>query len=300
MECVLQSLNWRIALIYLDDVLVYSRTFSDHLDHLCLVFDRFREAGLKLKPKKCHFGQKSVKFLGHVISKDGVQPDPDKIKAIKEYPVPRRVKDVRAFLGLANYYRKFVRDFSKIAGPLHDLTKKALKFRWTDECQAAFERLKSALIQAPILAHPDFTLPFDLYVDASDEALGMVLGQVQNGREVVISYSGCKLLPAEKNYSVTEREALAVVAGIKYFQPYVYGVYGTVNSPLCTDAPSKAGNISQSERSYYRQLRSDWLMVFQLRNGGGKIALGEGWFVLSFDRHTMHWCGEDRVKSELG
>ena len=230
MECVLRSLNWRIALIYLDDVLVYSRTFRDHLDHLRLVFDRFREAGLKLKPKKCHFGQKSVKFLGHVISKDGVQRDPDKIKAIKEYPVPRRVKDVRAFLGLANYYRKFVRDFSKIAGPLHDLTKKALKFRWTDECQAAFERLKSALIQAPILGYPDFTLPFDLYVDASDEALGMVLGQVQNGREVVISYSGRKLLPAEKNYSVTEREALAVVAGIKYFQPYVYGRRFTVHT----------------------------------------------------------------------
>ena len=230
MECVLRSLNWRIALIYLDDVLVYSRTFSDHLDHLRLVFDRFREAGLKLKPKKCHFGQKSVKFLGHVISKHGVQPDPDKIKAIKEYPVPRKVKDVRAFLGLANYYRKFVKDFAKIAGPLHDLTKKALKFQWTDECQAAFERLKSALIQAPILAYPDFTLPFDLYVDASDEALGMVLGQVQNGREVVISYSGRKLLPAEKNYSVTEREALAVVAGIKYFQPYVYGRRFTVHT----------------------------------------------------------------------
>ena len=230
MECVLRSLNWRIALIYLDDVLVYSRTFRDHLDHLRLVFDRFREAGLKLKPKKCHFGQKSVKFLGHVISKDGVQPDPGKIKAIKEYPVPRRVKDVRAFLGLANYYRKFVKDFAKIAGPLHDLTKKALKFQWTDECQAAFERLKSALIQAPILAYPDFTLPFDLYVDASDEALGMVLGQVQNGREVVISYSGRKLLPAEKNYSVTEREALAVVAGIKYFQPYIYGRRFTVHT----------------------------------------------------------------------
>ena len=90
------------------------------------MFDRFREAGLKLKPKKCHFGQKSVKFLGHVISKDGVQPDPGKIKAIKGYPVPRRVKDVRAFLDLANCYRKFVKDFSKIAGPLHDLTKKAL------------------------------------------------------------------------------------------------------------------------------------------------------------------------------
>ena len=223
MECVLRGLNWRIALIYLDDVLVYSRTFDEHLQHLRLVFDRFREAGLKLKPRKCFFGQKHVKFLGHVISPEGVQPDPAKIEAIKKYPVPRKVKDVRAFLGLANYYRKFVKDFAKIAGPLHELTKKGLKFQWTNECQAAFDLLKTALTQAPILAYPDFTLPFDLYVDASDDALGMVLGQIQNGREVVIAYSGRKLLPAEKNYGVTEREALAAVAGVKYFQPYLYG-----------------------------------------------------------------------------
>ena len=230
MECVLRGLNWRIALIYLDDVLVYSRTFEEHLEHLRLVFDRFRDAGLKLKPKKCFFGKRNVKFLGHVISKEGVQPDPEKIKAIKEYPVPRKVKDVRAFLGLANYYRKFVKDFAKIACPLNELTKKGLKFHWSDECQTAFDALKTALTQAPILAYPDFQLPFQLYVDASDEALGMVLGQIQNGKEVVIAYAGRKLLAAEKNYSVTEREALAVVAGIKYFQPYVYGRKFTVHT----------------------------------------------------------------------
>lgn len=225
MECVLRGLTWKIALIYLDDVLVYSRTFDAHLEHLRLVFDRFREAELKLKPSKCHFGQKKVKFLGHVISKDGVLPDPDKISAIKEYPVPRSVKDVRAFLGLANYYRKFVKDFAKIAGPLHDLTKKGLKFQWSDACQSAFETLKEALTQAPILAYPDFTLEFTLATDASDHGLGYVPGQVQNGCEVVIAYGGRKLLPAEKNYSVTEREALAVVAGIKHYQHYLYGTH---------------------------------------------------------------------------
>ena len=207
-------------------MLVYSRTFEEHLQHLRLVFDRFREAGLKLKQKKCSFGQKNVKFLDHVISPEGVQPDSTKIEAIKEYPVPRKVKDVRAFLGLANYYRKFVKDFAKIAGPLHELTKKGLKFQWTNEYQAAFDLLKTALTQAPILAYPDFTLPFDLY----DDALGMVLGQIQNGREVVIAYSGRKLLPAEKNYSVTEREALAAVAGVKYFQPYLYGHKFTIHT----------------------------------------------------------------------
>ena len=230
MECVLRGLNWQIALIYLDDVLVYSRTFDEHLQHLRLVFDRFQEAGLKLKPKKCSFGQKNVKFLGHVISPEGVQPDPAKIEAIKEYPVHHNVKEVRAFLGLANYHRKFVKDFAKIAGPLHELTKKGFKFQWTNECQAAFDLLKTALTQAPILAYPNFTLPFDLNFDASDDALGMVLGQIQNGREVVVSYSGRKLLPAEKNYSVTEREALAAVVGVKYFQPYLYGRKFTIHT----------------------------------------------------------------------
>ena len=204
MECVLRGLNWKIALIYLDDVLVYSRTFEDHIKHLRLVFDRFREANLKLKPKKCHFGQNKVKYLGHVITKDGIRPDPEKISAIREYPVPCKVKDVRAFLGLANYYRKFVKNFAKIAGPLHDLTKKGLKFQWNDACQTAFDRLKDAFTQAPILAYPDFTIEFTLATDASDEGLGYVLGQIQNGREVVIGYGGRKLNPAEKNYRVTE------------------------------------------------------------------------------------------------
>ena len=128
MECVLRGLHWKIALIYLDDVLMYFHTFEDHLQHLRLVFEHFWEAGLKFKPKKCYFGQRKVKYLGHMISKEGIRPDPEKIRAIKEYPVPHTVKEVRAFLGLANYYRKFVKDFAKIAGPLHNLTKKGLKF----------------------------------------------------------------------------------------------------------------------------------------------------------------------------
>jgi len=228
MECVLRGLNWQIALIYLDDVLVFSRTFEEHLQHLRLVFDRFREAGLKLKPNKCHFGQSKVNYLGHVITSEGLQPDPDKIKVVQEYPIPRTVKDVRAFMGLANYYRKFVKDFAKIASPLHELTKKGTKFVWTEECQSAFEALKKALTEAPIFAYPDFTKPFLLSTDASDDALGMVLGQEQNGREVVIAYGGCKLIPAERNYSVTEREALALVVGIKGFQHYLYGRKFTV------------------------------------------------------------------------
>lgn len=180
MECVLRGLTWQIALIYLDDVLVYSSTFEEHLQHLRLVFDRFREAGLKLKPSKCHFGQTKVNYLGHVITPEGLQP------------------------------------------------KKGTKFVWTDACQDAFDILKKALTEAPILAYPDFNFPFLLATDASNDAIGMVLGQKQNGREVVISYAGRKLNPAERNYSVTEREALAVVDGVRHFQTYLYGGQFTV------------------------------------------------------------------------
>ena len=222
MECVLRGLTWQIALIYLDHILVYSRTFDDHLQHLRLFFDRFRAAGLKLKPSKCHFGQKQVNYLGHVITGDDIQPDPEKIKVVQEYPVPQTVKDVRAFMGLTNYHRKFVKDFAHIASPLHDLTKKGAAFLWTEECRTAFEMLTKALTEAPILDYPDFPQPFQLATDASNEAIGMELSQKRNGKEVVIAYARRKLNPAEHNYTVTEREALAVPDSVRHFQPYLY------------------------------------------------------------------------------
>lgn len=149
-ECVLHGLHWKIALIYLD-VLFHSRNSENHLQHLCLVFKHFCEAGLKLEPKRRHFAQKEVKPLDQIISKEGILPDLDKITIIKEYPASRSVKDVLALLGLPNHYRKFVKDFAKIANPLHDLTKKGMK--WSRQCQTTFDALKKALTQAPILAH---------------------------------------------------------------------------------------------------------------------------------------------------
>ena len=230
MECVLRGLTYEICLVYLDDVIVFSRTFEEHLVRLEQVFKRFRDANIKLKPSKCHFGCQKVNFLGHVVTAEGVHPDPQKVSAVKEFPVPRNVKQVRSFLGLCNYYRKFVRDFAKIAEPLNKLTRKDTVFNWNEACQQAFDTLKTALIEAPILAYPDFNLHFELYVDASNDGIGMVLGQIQNGREVVICYAGRGLNQAERNYSVTEREALSVVEGIKYFQSYLYGRKFTVHT----------------------------------------------------------------------
>ena len=223
MEAVLRDLNWNSCLIYLDDVIVFSDTFDNHLIHLKQVFDRFREANIRLKPSKCSFGRQEVHYLGHIVSSQGVLPDPTKIQAVKEYPVPRTIRQVRGFLGLANYYRRFVQDFSCIAAPLHSLTKKGSKFEWDENCQKSFEALKTRLISAPILGFPDFTSPFYLCVDASGEGIGAILEQRPEGPPVVIAYGGRKLTPQEQNYSATEREALAVIDAVKRYRTYLFG-----------------------------------------------------------------------------
>lgn len=223
MECVLRNLTYKICLIYLDDILVYSRTFDDHLFHLRQVFDRLGQANLKLKPSKCHFACAKVQYLGHIVSGDGVAPDPEKISAVKNFLRPHNVKTVRSFLGLANYYRRFIKDFAKLAAPLNKLLRKDQKFAWTPLCEEAFEALKSSLTSTPILAFPDFTQPFHLFVDASNDGVGATLGQIQDGKEVAISYAGRDFNSAERNYSTTEREALAVIFGIKKFAPYIHG-----------------------------------------------------------------------------
>ncbi|KAL2102866.1 hypothetical protein ACEWY4_002034 [Coilia grayii] len=191
-------------LIYLDDVIVYSADYDSHLLHLEQVFDRLHQHGLKLNPKKSLFFQRSVHYLGHVVSQHGVATDPEKVSAVQQWPIPKTVKEVRAFLGFVGYYRRFISGFSCIAAPLHKLLQgttgtKMTRIQWTEDCQEAFEQLKQALLQAPILAFADFTLPFILYTDASFHGLGAVLAQVQEGKERVIAYASRSLHPAERN-----------------------------------------------------------------------------------------------------
>lgn len=159
--------SWKICMIYLDDIIVFSRTFSEHLENLKLVFQRLREANLKMSPKKCCLFQHQVSFLGHVVSKDGIATDPDKIEAVVNWPTPKCVKDVRMFLGLCSYYRKFVHKFAEIARPLHKQTELYQTFTWGDDCQKAFEILKRALTSSPILAYPQTEGLFVLDTDAS-------------------------------------------------------------------------------------------------------------------------------------
>ena len=223
MEKVLRGMPWETLLVYLDDVIVYAKTFEEMIARLEEVLIRLGGASLKLKPKKCHLFQKKVAYLGHVVSEEGISTDPDKIKSVKEWPTPTSQTEVRSFLGLASYYRKFIQSFADIARPLHRLTEKHAEFKWTAECDDAFQELKKRLIQSPILAYPMPTGKFVLDTDASGFGIGAVLSQVQDGEERVVAYASRSLNKAERNYCVTRREMLAVVTFIRKHRQYLYG-----------------------------------------------------------------------------
>ncbi|GFN91507.1 Pol polyprotein [Plakobranchus ocellatus] len=193
MQRVMNDHLFKIMVLYLDDLLIYSPDFISHIDRLQAIFNRLREVGIKLNPEKCSFVKNSVSFLGHVLSEEGVSTDPGKITAVKNFPTPTTVRDVRAFLGLAGYYRRFVKNFSHKAKPLSELLQKTspsknskLGNRWNQDCVKAFESLKSDLTSAPILGYADFNKPFVLEVDASNQGLGAVLSQkTENGMKVI-------------------------------------------------------------------------------------------------------------------
>jgi len=155
MQVVLAGIEWKYCFVYLDDILICSKTLSEYVEHIKKVFSRLGRAGLTLKPKKCSFAQSEVHYLGHVISRNGVLPDPGKTQKVKDFPVPTDVTSLRQFLGLSSY-RRFVKKFSAIADPLHRLLKKDASFIWSEECQSAFDKLKEALVTAPVLVYPRF------------------------------------------------------------------------------------------------------------------------------------------------
>ncbi len=222
MARALQGLTWKSVLVYVDDVLIYSKNFEEHLGHLQAVFDRLRSANLKLQPNKCHFARSEVTYLGHILSTEGVKADPSKTDAVRSFPVPRTVTEVRSFLGLCNYYRKFIEGYSKIANPLNSLLTKDAAFSWSVDCQKAFETLKGKLVAAPVLAYPDMRKPFIVTTDASGFAIGYVLGQLDdNGKERAIAYGGRSLKGYEKNWTVSEQECVAVVEAVKNNRIYL-------------------------------------------------------------------------------
>ncbi|XP_049326794.1 uncharacterized protein LOC125786977 [Astyanax mexicanus] len=223
MEVVLRGLQWRNLLIYLDDVIVLGTDIDDSLRNLEVVFERMKQYGLKLKPSKCHLLKEEVLFLGHVISGAGIRPNPKLVQEITDWDCPKSPSELQTFLGLCNYYRRFVKSFSQICSPLHELLNKGTEFHWGEAQEAAFMELKKHLTTAPILTYPTSQGTFILDTDASNCSIGAVLSQFQHGEEKVIAYASSHLQKTQRRYCVTRRELLAVVKFTRQFRHYLLG-----------------------------------------------------------------------------
>jgi hypothetical protein len=209
----------RFVIVFIDDILVYSKSLEEHEDHLRIVLQILRDKKLYAKLKKCEFWLNQVVFLGHVVSKDGITVDPSKIEAVVSWDRPTNVSEVRSFLGLAGYYRRFVEGFSRIAASLTHLTRKNAKFEWKEECEKSFQELKQRLVTAPVLTIPSSSGGFVIYSDASRKGLGCVL--MQHGR--VVAYASRQLKNYEQNYPTHDLELAAVVFALKIWRHYLYG-----------------------------------------------------------------------------
>ena len=219
---VLRDLQFKCTVVYADDIICYSSNFSDHLKNLQMVFDRLAKAKLTLKPSKCQFGVSTVKYLGHILSSTGVTPNPEKTAIIDRFPKPKTVKHIRRFTGLTNYYRRFIPNYSAIVSPLTNLLKKDTKFVWSSDCEKAFQTLKTLLVSEPVLRYPDHSKHFYLTTDASTHGISYILGQKDDtGGHYVCYYGARSLKPNEKNYGITDLEALAVVTGVEKYHTYL-------------------------------------------------------------------------------
>ena len=209
------------GLFYLDDIIVFSSTWEEHLARLRQVFERLRHANLKLGAEKCTFATKEVSYLGHRVTEEGLLPDSALLAAIREIQPPKTATKVRSFLGLACYYRRYVKNFAAIAGRLHALTRKDAVFLWSANCQDAFDRLKTLLMTSSITAFPDFSQAFRLYTNTSTAGLGTILAQVRDSKERTICCTSRSLNQAEKAYPATKLECLAIVWAVAKFRPYL-------------------------------------------------------------------------------
>jgi len=214
MEQVLSSLHWKTLLIYLDDVIMTSPDFKTTVSHLREVFERLRSADLKLKPSKRALLQPEVKYLGHVVGRNGVATNFEKVRVIEDWVTSQDLTGFRAFLGLVGYYRQYIPDFARITQPLNRLTAKGVAWHWSSVGQQASDRLKGCLLVEPVLAYLDPALEYILDTDATDHNICAVLSQVQEGREVVVAYYSKSLSLTERNYCTTRKELLAVIKSV--------------------------------------------------------------------------------------
>ncbi|KAL0199310.1 hypothetical protein M9458_007850 [Cirrhinus mrigala] len=291
MERCIGELNLKQALVFLDDLIVFSSTLEEHEERLLRVLNRLKEYGLKLSPEKCKFFQTSVKYLGHIVSTKGIETDPEKIAALKTWPKPNNLKELRTFLGFCGYYRRFIKGYSKMVKPLNELTAgypplrkrisaagKAKRYhnpkdlfgdRWTPACQAAFDTLIEKLTDAPILGFADPKLPYILHTDASTSGLGAALYQEQQGQKRVIAYASRGLSKCESKYPAHKLEFLALKWAItEKFQDYLYGssfLVVTDSNPLTYILTS-----AKLDATSYRWLAALSTFDFQLQYRAGK------------------------------
>jgi hypothetical protein len=211
MSLVFEELGDKFLKVFVDDLNIHSENWEDHLQHLGAVLSRLREVNLKLNPSKCCFAAESIVFLGHVVSKKGTKLDLGKIDAVLHFPEPKTVTNVRSFLGLTRYYRKYIRGYSRLASPLFELTKKDVAFVWNQDCQRAFDALKRALVEAPILVQPDFEKPFCLDVDWSTKGVGAILSQKEGRFEKAVAYASKGLTLVQRKFHPMEWECYALI-----------------------------------------------------------------------------------------
>ncbi|KAA3483007.1 DNA/RNA polymerases superfamily protein [Gossypium australe] len=270
MNRVFRSYLDKFVVVFIDDILIYSQDESDHAEHLKIVLQILRDKQLYDKFSKSEFWLREVEFLGHIVSGKGIRVDPGKISAIVEWKPPRNVSEVRSFLGLARYYRQFVKGFSMIATPMTKLLRKAVKFEWTEKWQQSFERLKTLLIEAPILVQPESGKEFVVYSDASSNGLGCVL--MQEGK--VVAYVSRQLKPHEKNYPTHDLELVATVYALKIWRHYLYGEKCRIftDHKIIDYHPGKANVVADAlSRKFLYALRA-MSTCFSLSDDGAILA----------------------------
>ena len=224
MEVVFKGLIGNICMLYIDDIVCYSKSEAEHVQHLQLLCDRLRQFNLRLNPAKCVFGLKQVKLLGYIVSQEGLKADPDKVSAILKMAAPANLNEVRSFLGMANYYRTCIPDFAHTVEPLVELTRKNSKFFWSAQHQQAFDSLKKSLASDQVMAHPRPNQEYLLFTDACDYAVGAILCQKDDqGIERPIVYLSKQLSQTQRRWATIEKEAYAVVYALKQLRPYLWG-----------------------------------------------------------------------------
>ena len=257
--------------VYLDDVIMFSESLIDHINHLKAVFNCLRKAGLMLNPKKCRVLCDEVEYLGHVVTPQGLKPNNRNLDAVRCFPPPTNLKNLQQFLGLTSYYRRFIPNYARIAYPLHCLTRKGAPFEWSADCEAAFDILRTKLLTSPVLVYPDFSKDFTLETDASKHGLGAILSQYKDQRLHPVACASRSVSTAEANYAVTDLETLAVVWAVTHFRYYLYGHNVTIiTDHAAVKAILGAPNLTEKHARWWSKIYGSGINQVSIIHRSGK------------------------------